>query len=87
MAILKPFLGEEEIHKETKEPHHTCCDLCMSKCNRDNCYRDLFALEKMLKDTFCQNHIVMQLKSMRNRMNLTLSCHLTLNLNELFNYS
>ena len=23
----------------------------------DNCYRDLFALEKMLKDTFCQNHI------------------------------
>nr|XP_022292514.1 uncharacterized protein LOC111103492 [Crassostrea virginica] len=51
MAILKPFLGEEEIHEETKEPYHTCCDLCMSKCNCNNCSRDSFALEKMLKDT------------------------------------
>ena len=56
MAILKPFLGEEEIHKETKEPHHTCCDLCMSKCNCDNCYRDLFALEQMLKDTLSESY-------------------------------
>ena len=86
MAILKPFLGEEEIHKETKEPHHTCCDLCMSKCNCDNCYRDLFALEKMLKDTLSESYSDAT-EIYEEQDNLTLSCHLTLNLNELFNYS
>lgn len=46
--MLKPFVKESEL--TITDPHHMCCDRCMLLCKCDDCHKDTFALEKMIKD-------------------------------------
>lgn len=46
--LLKPFVKESEL--TIKDPHHMCCDRCMLLCKCDDCHKDTFSLEKMIKD-------------------------------------
>ena len=46
--LLKPFVKESEL--TIKDPHHMCCDRCMLLCKCDDCHKDTFPLEKMIKD-------------------------------------
>lgn len=46
--LLKPFVKESKL--TIKDPHHMCCDRCMLLCKCDDCHKDTFALEKMIKD-------------------------------------
>ncbi|XP_061194372.1 bifunctional 3'-5' exonuclease/ATP-dependent helicase WRN-like [Saccostrea echinata] len=49
-VLLKPFVKENELGLISQDPHHTCCDRCVLLCRCNDCQKDVFLLEKMLKD-------------------------------------
>lgn len=46
--LLKFFVKESEFI--IKDFYYMCCDRCMLLCKCDDCYKDIFFFEKMIKD-------------------------------------